>query len=295
MKNDLHLTYKTIFNHPLHISSPDSVRAHLADKVRLITQIPGEWPKVRGRFLTNPANYEVENTFKVRDMEGKSIVIFNGDGNSRGKLVDGKYFFSDGILSNSVDLELFFTPFEELDAKPVARRWWSPDYLGSFPYYFALVPKDTKDYFDTEPYIEIEGYQELGITHLADMMAYSYKFQWDKRRSVWYALTDAHEITKRIRKPWMQHLVQTRYGEHPATEADLAKLVSFLLTKVDLTKEEADAVSEIRGRAVTLDDLRRLNERHHDLNKILAAYHDPFLLVPGANVDDDPLFAIDYI
>ncbi|ECA8199918.1 hypothetical protein EQH00_24825 [Salmonella enterica subsp. enterica serovar Typhimurium] len=64
---------------------------------------------------------------------------------------------------------------------------------------------------------------------------------------------------------------------------------------MDLTKEEAEAVSEIRGRSVTLADLKRLNERHAALNKILAAYHDPMLLVPGANVDEDPLFAIDYI
>ncbi|EBO6938128.1 hypothetical protein LCF88_004499 [Salmonella enterica] len=295
MKNDLHLAYKTVFNHPLHISSPDSVRAHLADKVRLIAQIPGEWPKVRGRFLTDPKNYTVENTFKIRDMEGKSIVVFTGDNSARGKLVDGKYFFSDGILNNSPDLELMFTPFEELGAIPMARRWWSPDYLGSFPYYFALVEEGTTEHFDSEPYIHIEGYKELGINHLADLMAYSYKFQWDRERSVWYALTDEHAITKRIRKPWMHHLVQVRYGESPATEADLAKLVSFLLTKVDLTKEETEAVSEIRGRVVTLDDLRRLNERHADLNKILAAYNDPMLLVPGANVDDDPLFAIDYI
>ncbi|EGO5389402.1 hypothetical protein IT845_002686 [Salmonella enterica subsp. enterica serovar Typhimurium] len=295
MKNDLHLAYKTTFNHPLHLSSPDSVRAHLADKVRLIAQIPGEWPKVRGRFLTDKKNYTVENTFKIRDMVAEAIVIFNGDGNSRGVLVDGRYFFSEGILNNSVDLELMFTPFDELEAKPMARRWWSPDYLGSFPYYFVLVPADTETYFDTEPYIDIEGYKELGITRLADMMAYSYKFVWDKKRSVWYALTDDFEITKRIRKPWMQHLVQTRYGDYPATEADLSKLVSFLLTKVDLTKEEAEAVSEIRSRSVTLADLKRLNERHADLNKILAAYHDPMLLVPGANVDEDPLFAIDYI
>ncbi|AWN08850.1 hypothetical protein MLDJOKPK_00275 [Salmonella phage SPAsTU] len=295
MKNDLHLAYKTTFNHPLHLSSPDSVRAHLADQVRLIAQIPGEWPKVRGRFLTNPENYTVENTFKIRDMEAQSIVIFNGDGNSRGVLVGGKYFFSEGILNNSVDLELMFTPFDELEAKPMARRWWSPDYLGSFPYYFVLVPVETETYFDTEPYIDIEGYKELGITCLADMMAYSYKFVWDKRRSVWYALTDEFEITKRIRKPWMQHLVQTRHGDYPATEADLSKLVSFLLTKVDLTDEEAEAVSEFRSRAVTLADLKRLNERQYDLNKILAAYHSPMLLVPGANVNEDPLFAIDYI
>ena len=53
MKNDLHLAYTTTFNHPLHISSPDSVRHHLADDVRLIAMIPGEWPKVRGRHIAN--------------------------------------------------------------------------------------------------------------------------------------------------------------------------------------------------------------------------------------------------
>ncbi len=117
MKNDLHLAYKTIFNHPLHISSPDSVRAHLADEVRLLTQLPGEWPKVRGRFFTDRKNYRVENTFKIRDLTAESVVVFTGDSELRGKLVAGKYFFSDGILNNSVDMELFFTPFEEMGAK----------------------------------------------------------------------------------------------------------------------------------------------------------------------------------
>lgn len=295
MKNDLHLAYKTIFNHPLHISSPDSVRAHLADEVRLLTQLPGEWPKVRGRFFTDRKNYRVENTFKIRDLTAESVVVFTGDSELRGKLVAGKYFFSDGILNNSVDMELFFTPFEEMGAKPVARRWWSPDYLGSFPYFFTLVTPETKNYFDTESYIEIEGYEALGINCLADLMAYSYKFVWVRERSVWVALTDEHEITKRIRKPWMQHLIQTRIGEHPSTEADLAKLVSFLMTKVALTDEEKAAVSAVLDRNVTLADLERLNVRYKDLNRILEAYNSPFLLTPGANVDDDPLFAIDYI
>lgn len=295
MKNDLHLAYKTIFNHPLHISSPDSIRAHLEDKVRLLTQLPGEWPKVRGRFFTDQNNYSVENTFKIRDLTAESVVVFTGDSDLRGKLVDGKYFFSDGILNNSVDLELFFTPFKELNAKPVARRWWSPDYLGSFPYFYALVPVETKNYADTEPYIEIEGYEELGISCLADLMAYSYKFVWDRERSVWVALTDEHEITKRIRKPWMQHLIQTRIGEHPSSEADLAKLVSFLMTKVTLTDEEKAAVSAVLERNVTLADLERLNVRYKDLNRIIEAYNSPFVLKPGVNAYDDPLLSIGYI
>lgn len=295
MKNDLHLAYKTIFNHPLHISSPDSIRAHLEDKVRLLTQLPGEWPKVCGRFFTDRNNYSVENTFKIRDLTAESVVVFTGDSDLRGKLVDGKYFFSDGILNNSVDLELFFTPFKELNAKPVARRWWSPDYLGSFPYFYALVPVETKNYVDTEPYIEIEGYEELGINCLADLMAYSYKFMWDRERSVWVALTDEHEITKRIRKPWMQHLIQTRIGEHPSSEADLAKLVSFLMTKVTLTDEEKAAVSAVLERNVTLADLERLNVRYKDLNRIIEAYNSPFVLKPGVNAYDDPLLSIGYI
>lgn len=295
MKNDLHLAYTTTFNHPLHISSPDSVRHHLADDVRLIAMIPGEWPKVRGRHIANRDNFTVENTFKIRDMVGESIVVFTGDNSQRGKLIDGKYFFSDGVLNNTVDLELMFTPFEELDAKPMARRWWSPDYLGAFPNYYALVEKDTKEYFDTEPYINIEGYQELGITHLADIMAYSYKFEWIRERSVWKAITDEHVITKRIRKPWMQHMVQVRFGQSPATEADISKLVSFLLSKVKLTDEEAEAVKPMLDRVVTLEDLKRMNSRYNELNRLLEAYNSPLILKPGVNFDEDPLFAIDYI
>ena len=118
---------------------------------------------------------------------------------------------------------------------------------------------------------------------------------WDRERSVWVALTDEHEITKRIRKPWMQHLIQTRIGEHPSSEADLAKLVSFLMTKVTLTDEEKAAVSAVLERNVTLADLERLNVRYKDLNRIIEAYNSPFVLKPGVNAYDDPLLSIGYI
>lgn len=294
MKNDLHLAYNTTFNHPLQISSPDSVRYHLSDDVRLITMLPGEWPKLRGRDIVNRDNISVENTFKIRDLPVERVIVFTGDDELYGMIVDGKYFFSDGVLNAGSDLELFFTPFAELDAKPMVRRWWSPDYMGAFPYYYTLVAKDVEEYSDSEPYTNIEGYQDLGIAHLADLMAYSYKFEWIRERSVWKAITDEHVITKRIRKPWMQHLVQIRFGQSPVTEADISKLVSFLLSKVELTDEEAEAVKPMLDRIVTLEDLKRMNSRYNDLNRLLEAYNSTKVLKPGVNFDEDPLFAIDY-
>ncbi|MCT7475955.1 hypothetical protein N5V81_13310 [Escherichia coli] len=112
-------------------------------------------------------------------MVAEAIVIFNGDGNSRGVLVDGKYFFSEGILNNSVDLELMFTPFDELEAKPMARRWWSQTIwaLSLTTLYWYLPIRKRIRHRTIHRY---RGYKELGITRLADMMAYSYKFVWDK-------------------------------------------------------------------------------------------------------------------
>ncbi|MCU6405729.1 hypothetical protein KW817_22405, partial [Enterobacter quasiroggenkampii] len=112
---------------------------------------------------------------------------------------------------------------------------------------------------------------------------------------VWKAITDEHVITKRIRKPWMQHMVQVRFGQSPATEADISKLVRFLLSKVKLTDEKAEAVKPMLDRVVTLEDLKRMNSRYNELNRLLEAYNSPLILKPGVNFDEDPLFAIDYI
>uniref|UniRef100_UPI001C4E0ACC hypothetical protein n=1 Tax=Salmonella enterica TaxID=28901 RepID=UPI001C4E0ACC len=65
--------------------------------------------------------------------------------------------------------------------------------------------------------------------------------------------------------------------------------------KVKLTDEEAEAVKPMLDRVITLEDLKRMNSRYNELNRLLEAYNSPLILKPGVNFDEDPLFAIDYI
>lgn len=291
MKNDMHLAYRTTLNHPVHISSLDGVRAHLNDAVRLIAMLPAEWPKIRGRDIERKS-YTVQNSYEVAGHTVQHVILTGGELEYSGRLVDGKYFFTDACLNHSMDLEMMFTPFASFGLKPMVRREWSWEYPSSNPFWYTLVDADTETYQGVEEYHHILGYESLGIHCLADLLAYSYKFSWDHETSQFVAITDPHEVTKRLRKPWMQYLIQWKFGEAPSTEADLSKLVSFLLTKVQLSKEEQAAVDAIRDRSVTLDDLKRINQRHVVLNKILDAYNDPFVLEPGCDFQKDPLFAI---
>lgn len=294
MKNDLHLAFKTTQNFPLQISLYDSVKYHLLDQVRLISQLPGEWPKVRGRELANAKSYIVEATYELAGHTVQHIHITAGEQDVWGRLVDGKYFLSDAVLNQVVDLEMFLIPFAESGLKPMARREWSWDYMGSMPGWYTQVTQDTEQYTGVEEYYPIVGFEKHGITNMLDLLAYSYKFVWNPVAKQFEAIFDEHEITKRIRKPWMQYLVQSKFGEAPATEADLNKLVAFLLTKVELTDEEKVAVSAFHARTVTLDDLTRVNGRQAILNQILDAYNDPFVLKTGVDIKDDPLFKLTF-
>lgn len=294
MKNDLHLAFKTTQNFPLQISLYDSARYHVLDQIRLISQLPGEWPKVRGRELVNEKSFEVTHTYSLAGHTVEHIHITAGEQEVSGKFIDRKYFFSDGVLNQVADLEMYLIPFSESGLKPMVRREWSWDYPGSMPAWYTQVTNTTTDYKGVETYYPIVGYEKLGIKSMLDLLAYSYKFTWNHTEKQFEAITDEHEITKRIRKPWMQYLVQLKFGESPATEADLGKLVAFLLTKVSLTAEEKVAVSAFHDRAVTLDELTRVNARQAILNQILDAYNDPFILKTGVDIENDPLFQLTF-
>lgn len=285
MKNDQHLAFKTTFNFPLQISIYDSVEAHLNDEIRLITMLPSEWPKLRARELKR-SNFTVDNIYKLANHTVEHIRFSTRE--MAGVLVDGKYFLSDGILSVSCDLELMLTPFDVLGVKPMACRDWSGDYMGAFPMYYALVENgDTKS-----QYFPIADYEVHGIDNLLDLMAYSYKFIWDEEFKMWTATTERKLIAERIRKPWMQYLTQWRFGESPATEADTGKLISFLLSKVELSAEEKQAVRPYIDRAVDLPTLSRIGARQHILNELLAAYHADTELDVGTDIKTDPFFSI---
>lgn len=289
MKNEFHLAYRTSFNFPLHIASPDSVREHVKDNVRLISMLPSEFPKVRGRDI---AKAKVIATSQRGDLKVQQVMIDTIDGAPvYGTLINDKYFFSADVSGKVPSFQLMFKSFKEAGIKPMVRREWSWDYPSSNPFWYTLVEQSTEEHFNIEPFYHIEGYEELNIDCLADLLAFSYKFTWSHKESKFVAITDAFEITKRIRKPWMTHLVQTEYGEAPHTTADSQKLINFLLQKCTslMTEEEQAAVNTHLDHTVTLQDLERLNERNEVLQKILTAYNSPVLITQGCDIESDPL------
>lgn len=295
MKNNSHFAYRTGFNYPIHIGSPDAVNDHVNDRVRLIAMNPSEFPRLRPRDILNFAKTVEQYTTP----EGLAIRILkhvDGMMEYTGKLVNDKYYFSDAVINYSMPLEMFFASFKEHGMIPMVQRAWSWEYPSSYPFYYALVEEGTTDYHNLERYYPIEGYDALGIDCLADILAYSYKFTWDHRDMKFYAITDEYEITKRIRKPWTSYLIQCEYGEQPNTIAHLHRLTTFLLGKVNeaglLSAEEAHALDSFTRREVSIEQLTGINSVNRVLDAILEAHHDPKLIKPGEDVrKDDPLFS----
>lgn len=297
MKNNSHLAFRTNFNYPIHLGLPDSVDAHVNDRLRLICMNPGEFPRLRPRDILD--NAEVREEFTTPEgLHIKILYILNGTDEYFGKLVNDKYFFTDAVLNYSMPIEMVFASFKENGMVPMIQRQWGWEYPSSFPFYYTLVEAaevPDADYHNLERYYPVEGYEELGIDCLADLWAYSYKFTWQHRDMKWTAITDEYEITKRIRKPWTNYLVQCEYGEQPNTTADLHRVLTFLVGKVNeaglLSAEEQQAVSSFTRSEVTVGELNRLNDRNKVLDAILEAYHDKRLIKAGEDVRlTDPIF-----
>ncbi len=297
MKNNFHEAYNTNYNFPLHISSPDSVQAFLDDDVRLLTMLPGQWPKLRGRNITRK-EYTVVDSYGFTTANGQEHVVQNViftqlEAPIHGKIVDDKYVFSNDCLGMGMPLELIFEDFAMIGCRPVVRREWSHEYMAPYPFWYSLVEADEKVVaYRGEPYFEIEGYAELGFNRLVDILVHSYQYQWSHAQSKFLPITDPHELTMRIRKPWMQYLVQFIYGEREMLNSDMAKMIQFLFKKCEslMTEEEKEAAKHILARDVDAADLAKISNKQEWLNKLIAAYKSKELLVPGSNVFEDPLF-----
>ena len=294
MKSNDHLAYRTSLNYPLQISSPDSVNAHVNDEMRLIVMDQFDWPKLRGRDFVEK-KYTVLEEGVVGDLQVQSIRMKDNAGGYAGKLVNGKYFFTEDVLNYAPPLELMFANFKENGMRPMVTRSWSWDFCGSWAQLFKLVADGEGPVVQNrEWYFPFEDPELLGIECLADLLAYSYKFKWDRQREIWTPILDAHEVTMRIRKPWLAHLTQVEFGEAPNTTADDHTLLSFLVQKTAslLSDEEKTAVESFMRNKVTVDDLTRLNDRNRILVALLEAYRSPQLINKGDDVrETDPIFA----
>lgn len=295
MKTIDHLAYHPNYNFPIHISSPDSVRDHLDDKIRLISMMPGEWPRLRCRDLRRE-NLEVEDTysFTADGVEHKVEVVMARYPDIRGKLVDGKYFFTFGALASMSDLELMFSKFSELGVQPYVQSDWSMEYPSANIARYTLeepgvgIPSGEKHF-------PFKGLDVHGIDTLADLLAYAYKFKWDPEREEFFAVTDQHEIARRLRKPWMQFLAQRFYGERATVESDHGKMISFLVAKVynDLSVEEQEMLRPFKDASPEAWQLENMAQRMRVLNALNSAFLSKHPLVTGKDVDADPLFTFE--
>lgn len=288
MKNELHYAFCTTFNFPIQISCYENVKAHLNKEILLISQQPQEWPKLRVRDL------KCAEVLNSKVIDGVLVEFILVRGWVHGVFIDRKYFISQDSLEQATPVELLIKPFSEIGSIPMVRREWNPDYMPSLPHFVAHVPTGTAEYKSVEKYHHVRGYEKIGIKNMLDLMAYSYKFEWHPESSDFQLIEDEHVITKRIRKPWMQHMVQFRFGQNPATEADQSKLIAFLLQKAQLSDEERQAIAPMLNRPVELEDLKRMGARAAILNELLEAYNSQKLLRTGDDMETDPFFSLDY-
>lgn len=293
MKNEFHHAYTTHSNFPLQIASPDSVHMHVNDEIRLISMPGSDWPKLRGRDFINPV---ITDTRETDGLKIQFIETDNGGNIYHGRLVNGKYYFAEDILNYSMPLEMMFMSFKENGIRPVVQKEWNPDYMPCYPFYYSLVENDESEDFEIggERRYPITGFEKLNIDCLADILAYSYKFTWNLQSMAWEAITDEHEITKRIRKPWVALLIQREIGEQPHTISDLHKVVTFLVQKVEpqLTEEEKAAFEPFLRRPVLVDSLKSSLKNQRVLDAILEAYESEQLIKSGGDVRlTDPVFS----
>lgn len=301
MKNDNHRAYYTLSNFPLQIASLDSIRAHMLDQIRVIAMMASEWPKIRGRDFTRK-NYYVTSTTSFTTMDGVEhaveIINFNNpEYPIDGFLVDGKYYFSGSLIGQCPSLQLLFEPFEQMGVVPMVRREWNSDYMVNNPEWVALVPKGTTSYSaGGEQYFPILGYKEIHVNTIADLMAYSYRFRFDPKACEYNVILDMLDVTKRIRKPWFEHLVQIHYGERDHVTADNSKLIAWLIDKCQdkMTDEERAVLAPFTETSIDMAGLERLANRRAVLNQLFAVYNHPTPMVYGEDPSTDPLFDTSY-
>ena len=295
MKTSDHLAFHPNYNFPVHISAPDSVRDHLDDKVRLISMLPGEWPRLRCRDLERE-NIVVEDTYSfiAGGVEHIVEVVLLRYPDYRGKLVDGKYFFTFGALASTSDLELLFSKFSDLGAIPFVQSDWSMEYPSANISRYTLETPEV-EIPGGEKQFQFKGLDVYKIDTLADLLAYAYKFKWDPQQEEFFAITDKDEIARRLRKPWMQFLTQRFYGERATIDADHGKMISFLVSKVysDLSPDEQLMLRPYKDAAPEAWQLENMARRQSIMNKLTTAYLSKHQLVTGKDVDADPLFTFE--
>lgn len=292
MKHFVHRAYHPNYNFPIHISTPDSVRDHLDDKVRLLSVMPEEWPKLRCRDLDRD-NLTVESTYEF-EMDGKTHlveVVALKHPDTRGKLVDGKYFFTFASLAAGMDLELLFANFKSNKIRPRVQHDWSLEYPSNNIACYSLVAADDPHTDTPDPYFDFIGLDKLGIECLADLLAQAYKFTWSWQDVGFAAIADAKAIVQRLRKPWMQFLTQRFIGEQSTVEADHGKVIAFLVGKLGskLSPDEKELLAPWID-SPSADSLTGAAARQRVMNCLVTAYTASTPLNVGSDVDSDPLF-----
>lgn len=278
-----------------HISGPKSLALYLDNKITLIALCNSDVAWVRGWDL-DKSRRVVEHVyyFTVDDVQHKVEVVSVCGGSAKGRLVDDKYFFSNRSMELSIDLELFFISFRKNNVIPMAMQDSNIEWLPTEPDNYRLVSNDQTDQ-ETIYHYHIRGYEEHQIDNLADLLSHAHKFEWSFEAGSWVAIKDELLITKRLRKPWLWHLLEKLYSRYDTIVSDQAKLINFLLQKNSdkLTNEEKKELEPFLCQRLDVQQIKNMATRQSLLNELTAAYHSDSLLTCGEDVLTDPLYSFE--
>lgn len=280
--------------YPTHIASPSNVAAHLRGDLMLVAICDEEDQHIEWDALsTVRADEMVVEEITYQGFKLETVLINTCNGVSKGTLINEKYFFSDSALKRLPSLDFVFGSLAASGLKPMVRRDSVGDYMCTDITQYTLIdPSEEIPDAVKAQYFEVSGCAEHGIDCLADLVGQCYKFTWCNATGSFVAINDAYEITKRLRKPWLSHLVEMLRGDLNSIVADNHKLIAFLLQKTEslLAPDEKSALSSYMQSPVTLQTLNSINERNAILSELNAAYQSSVLLTQE-NVNADPLLS----
>lgn len=284
---------KQTFN---HLTYPSDIKEMLSGRLVVNTS-----KRLRAREILN---YGFTRTVTQRNgIVMEHIISSTAQGEyAGGVIVNNRYFFADDEQTHALPVELFFSKFDEIGAVPTIKINRETTPSATELRNFHLVPKDAvpKDYGkEGDGFWPFEGYEELGINCLADILANLHRFKFSKEREAMVLITDQHEIVRSLRRPYFEMLLAGLCKD----DLMLVQLRSLMGILSRVIKSQMDERVSLCTRERQLLEQAALmpissstpEELDKTLNALVSAYESGFALLPdGSNVYDDPLFSFHF-
>ena len=284
---------KQTFN---HLTYPSDIKEMLSGRLVVNTS-----KRLRAREILN---YGFTRTVTQRNgIVMEHIISSTAQGEyAGGVIVNNRYFFADDEQTHSLPVELFFSKFDEIGAVPANKINRETTPSATELRNFHLVPKDAvpKDYGkEGDGFWPFEGYEELGINCLADILANLYRFKFSKEREAMTLIRDEAEIIRSLRRPYFEILLAGVCKD----DLMLVQLRSVMGIVARLIKSELnDQVSLCTRERQILEQAAKMplsgaspDDLETTINGLVSAFESGFSLrLDGSNVYDDPLFSFHF-